>query len=125
MIGVSIDCFWQFFFLAEDGIRDDLVTGVQTCALPIYEGSALLIPLKVQKRATLVGEATCGSSGQPLFFSIYGADVRICTKWDRFPDGTEFVGVGVLPDVEVSRTKEDVASGRDAVLNAAIQLASR
>src|SRR5215216_2208567 len=29
-----------FFFQAEDGIRDDLVTGVQTCALPIslYEG---------------------------------------------------------------------------------------
>src|SRR5258708_30518994 len=24
-----------FFFKAEDGIRDDLVTGVQTCALPI------------------------------------------------------------------------------------------
>src|SRR2546425_3385485 len=27
-------CF--FFFQAEDGIRDKLVTGVQTCALPIY-----------------------------------------------------------------------------------------
>src|SRR5258708_11064426 len=27
-----------FFFQAEDGIRDDLVTGVQTCALPIYKG---------------------------------------------------------------------------------------
>src|SRR5207247_7263815 len=25
------------FFQAEDGIRDPLVTGVQTCALPIYE----------------------------------------------------------------------------------------
>src|SRR5438552_3658648 len=25
----------HFFFQAEDGIRDDLVTGVQTCALPI------------------------------------------------------------------------------------------
>src|SRR5258708_19344636 len=24
-----------FFFQGEDGIRDDLVTGVQTCALPI------------------------------------------------------------------------------------------
>src|SRR5207244_4893412 len=24
---------------AEDGIRDDLVTGVQTCALPIFDGS--------------------------------------------------------------------------------------
>src|SRR5258708_27651908 len=28
----SLRCF---FFQAEDGIRDDLVTGVQTCALPI------------------------------------------------------------------------------------------
>ena len=29
-------CFvFVFFFQAEDGIRDDLVTGVQTCALPI------------------------------------------------------------------------------------------
>src|SRR5438105_15679767 len=29
-------CF--FFFQAEDGIRDPLVTGVQTCALPISLG---------------------------------------------------------------------------------------
>src|SRR5258708_1511055 len=29
-----------FFFQAEDGIRDDLVTGVQTCALPISTDSA-------------------------------------------------------------------------------------
>src|SRR5258708_32076260 len=30
IVGISF-----FFFQAEDGIRDDLVTGVQTCALPI------------------------------------------------------------------------------------------
>src|SRR2546425_8176980 len=30
--------FFFFFFQAEDGIRDKLVTGVQTCALPISEG---------------------------------------------------------------------------------------
>src|SRR5205823_10372154 len=29
--------FFFFFFQAEDGIRDKLVTGVQTCALPISE----------------------------------------------------------------------------------------
>src|SRR3989454_10505608 len=29
-------CWWYFFFQAEDGIRDYKVTGVQTCALPIY-----------------------------------------------------------------------------------------
>src|SRR5206468_8058801 len=28
--------FFFFFFQAEDGIRDLIVTGVQTCALPIY-----------------------------------------------------------------------------------------
>src|SRR2546422_2804779 len=27
---------FDFFFQAEDGIRDVAVTGVQTCALPIY-----------------------------------------------------------------------------------------
>src|SRR5207244_9600804 len=32
--GCSVACF---LFQAEDGIRDDLVTGVQTCALPILE----------------------------------------------------------------------------------------
>src|SRR3989442_804611 len=29
-------CKLDFFFQAEDGIRDADVTGVQTCALPIY-----------------------------------------------------------------------------------------
>src|SRR5687767_15396262 len=31
-------CIFFFFFQAEDGIRDKLVTGVQTCALPISVG---------------------------------------------------------------------------------------
>src|SRR2546429_1233754 len=30
-----------FFFQAEDGIRDVAVTGVQTCALPIFEQAGL------------------------------------------------------------------------------------
>src|SRR5687767_15808926 len=33
---MSYDCI-IFFFQAEDGIRDKLVTGVQTCALPISQ----------------------------------------------------------------------------------------
>src|SRR3989441_7042204 len=34
--------FFFFFFQAEDGIRDKLVTGVQTCALPISPGAVLI-----------------------------------------------------------------------------------
>src|SRR2546430_16685302 len=33
------DVFLFFFFQAEDGIRDLTVTGVQTCALPIYRAA--------------------------------------------------------------------------------------
>src|SRR5256885_7469589 len=33
---ISVDVPLFFFFQAEDGIRDYKVTGVQTCALPIY-----------------------------------------------------------------------------------------
>src|SRR5687767_15896012 len=42
MVGVRSFCF--FFFQAEDGIRDKLVTGVQTCALPISDKH---IPLRI------------------------------------------------------------------------------
>src|SRR5256885_5411663 len=36
-------CFF-FFFQAEDGIRDYKVTGVQTCALPIFQPVILAQP---------------------------------------------------------------------------------
>src|SRR2546428_2174236 len=35
VVKVSVVFFFFFFFQAEDGIRDLIVTGVQTCALPI------------------------------------------------------------------------------------------
>src|SRR5205809_5761051 len=37
---VVVVFFFFFFFQAEDGIRDVAVTGVQTCALPIWVGRA-------------------------------------------------------------------------------------
>src|SRR2546425_5061730 len=39
--------FFFFFFQAEDGIRDKLVTGVQTCALPISLRAATSSPARV------------------------------------------------------------------------------
>src|SRR2546421_8182588 len=38
MIMLQCCCCLFFFFQAEDGIRDLIVTGVQTCALPICKG---------------------------------------------------------------------------------------
>ena len=44
-----------FFFQAEDGIRDYKVTGVQTCALPIYyEHMLSLIDLDILSLCKIV-----------------------------------------------------------------------
>ncbi len=79
-----------------------------------------LIYLDGQPHVVKVGGPTYGSTGQPLMLDLPGGiSARICTKRDTYPDGRDFVGPGVLPDVLVEETVEDVASGRDAVLERA------
>src|SRR5256885_10794698 len=46
-----------FFFQAEDGIRDYKVTGVQTCALPIYKQPLRDYLADLKKQGTWNGEA--------------------------------------------------------------------
>jgi carboxyl-terminal processing protease len=73
------------------------------------------------QRGTLVGEATGGSTGQPLFIKLPGGGrARICTKQDTYPDGRVFVGVGVQPQHIVKQTVDGVRAGRDEVLEAAL-----
>src|SRR5437879_10738633 len=51
-----------FFFQAEDGIRDTSVTGVQTCALPIYHWEME----KLEVSAGMVNlTLNCGSGNCP------------------------------------------------------------
>src|SRR2546421_1384211 len=69
--------YFFFFFQAEDGIRDLIVTGVQTCALPIFDLSTGQQPMKsVDGRHVIVfnGEIynfpdlrkTCEARGYPF-----------------------------------------------------------
>src|SRR5256885_3933879 len=48
-VAVLVDRSMFVFFQAEDGIRDYKVTGVQTCALPIF-GSSPEVHLRVRER---------------------------------------------------------------------------
>src|SRR3989441_1883242 len=50
-----------FFFQAEDGIRDKLVTGVQTCALPIHTSELQSLAYLVCRLLLVTGVQTCGS----------------------------------------------------------------
>ena len=47
----------MFFFRAEDGIRDRLVTGVQTCALPISPAWVIESPIKAIFCPSLTGRS--------------------------------------------------------------------
>src|SRR2546429_5300691 len=54
-----------FFFQAEDGIRDVAVTGVQTCALPIYSKATLY-----SITGLTVTQGTASSIGDTIFNQI-------------------------------------------------------
>ncbi|MBO0328925.1 S41 family peptidase [[Muricauda] lutisoli] len=71
---------------------------------------------------TTMGDNTYGSTGQPMFIRLPGGGkARICTKRDTYPDGREFVGYGIQPDILVQKTIEDILTGEDSVLNMAIK----
>lgn len=79
----------------------------------------------IMKRGAIIGEPTGGSTGQPLFFSLPGGGrARVCTKQDMYPDGRNFVGVGIQPTILVRPTVTDLRKNKDTVLNAAIEYLS-
>ena len=70
---------------------------------------------------TTMGEPTHGSTGQPLSLELPGGGTaRISAKRDFYPDGREFIGLGVQPDILVQSTVDDIRAGRDAVLEKAL-----
>ncbi len=74
-------------------------------------------------RAKVIGAPTGGSTGQPVFFTLPGGGLgAVCSKRDFIADGTEFVGVGIQPDIVVKPTQKGVAEGRDEVLEAALRV---
>ncbi|MGD8441589.1 MAG: S41 family peptidase [Holophagae bacterium] len=81
-----------------------------------------LVPLRQSGRAVLVGATTAGSTGNPIYVDLPGGGMfRVVSKRDLFPDGTEFVGIGIAPDIAVEPSPRDLHEGRDPVLEAGIE----
>lgn len=94
---------------------------VLTSAATYSAAEDFLVAFDAMKRGTIVGEATGGSTGQPLMISLPGGgNARIVSKRDTYPDGKVFVGVGIQPHIKVSPTVADLRNGRDTVLAAAL-----
>lgn len=94
-----------------------------------YTASAaedFLIAADNQKHMIKIGAPTYGSTGQPMLFSLPGKGMaRICTKKDTYPDGREFVGVGIQPDIFVQKTYQHYLNDTDPVLQKAIAYLSK
>src|SRR5690625_7851478 len=97
-----------FFFQAEDGIRDGHVTGVQTCALPIFNICDVhpysyftiirgcdtdFAELNLQLASSFSGTATIG-------YRFVGAGAHVVAHRETHGDQTAFIDI------------QDVASGR-------------
>lgn len=75
-----------------------------------------------QKHMIKMGEKSYGSTGQPFLFDLPGGGyARVCTKKDTYPDGREFVGYGIKPDIEIAPTLNDYLNNRDSVLEEAVK----
>ena len=105
---------------------------------PLYTGKVLILtdsecasacedfvaPFKVSGRGRILGQATTGSTGQPFFFDFgNGMTFRVSAKRVFFPDGSQFEGVGVTPDLPLQPSPADMRAGVDIVLNRALELA--
>ena len=74
-----------------------------------------------QSHMAKIGQRTFGSTGQPMIFDLPGGgSARVCTKKDTYPNGKEFVGYGVQPDITVMSTLSEYLEGKDLVMDKAI-----
>jgi C-terminal processing protease CtpA/Prc len=99
-----------------------ILTGINT------ESAAedFVIAADNQKHIVRIGELTNGSSGKPYTFDLPGGgSARVCVKKDMYPDGREFVGYGIKPDIKVVPGVKDYLENKDIVLEAALKYLSK
>src|SRR5207244_8692236 len=108
---------------AEDGIRDDLVTGVQTCALPIWQ--TLRFPVqdvyKFDARRIITGRIAAGriKVGDRLVFSPSNksATVKTIEAFNVEPVPTEATAgqsTGITLDEQIFIQRGEIASHEDS-----------
>jgi C-terminal processing protease CtpA/Prc len=76
--------------------------------------------------AVTVGRQTSGADGDVADFTLFDDKTTWLTmRGIYYPDGRETQRIGIVPDVEVQLTLEDIRTGRDAILEKAIEIAKQ
>jgi len=108
------DDYWQ----ARKPYNGKMVVLINAATKSAAETKAMLFRLY---GATLVGTPTAGANGGVTNFLLPG-NIRVSYPafGFYFPDGTAIQRKGIIPDIEVYPTMDDIMAGRDEVLEAAI-----
>lgn len=96
---------------------------VLTSRRTVSAAEDFLAMLRCNHRAAVIGAPTCGTTGTPMLLKLRcGGSARICSVGYRLLDGTAFLGLGIQPDIPIEPTPEDILTGKDPVLDAAVSL---
>ncbi len=78
---------------------------------------------KITGRAKIVGTNTFGSGSEAMIRDLpLGGKMWLATTSAGFIDGSEYVNVGITPDVAVEKTVKDISEGKDVILKKALEL---
>jgi hypothetical protein len=81
-----------------------------------------VLVMQQMPQVTTMGTTTAGSTGQPLIIRLpNGVFAGITSKRDMTPEGEDFVGFGLSPEVELVDRPDAIAEGRDLPLERALE----
>lgn len=94
---------------------------VLTSRRTVSAAEDFLAMLRCNHRAAVIGAPTCGTTGTPMLLKLRcGGSARICSVGYQLLDGTAFLGLGIQPDIPIEPTPEDILTGKNPVLDAAV-----
>lgn len=78
---------------------------------------------KISGRAIIVGTTTFGSGSEAMIRDLpLGGKMWLATTCSRLIDGSDYVNVGIVPNVTVEKTVSDIYEGRDGALIKALEI---
>jgi len=81
---------------------------------------------RIAPNATVIGSTTAGADGNVSQINIPGGiSTMISGIGVYYPDGRETQRIGIVPDLEIKPSIEDIKNGRDELLEKAIEIINR
>lgn len=102
-------------------LNDQVVTIIQN-ELTYSSAENFVINFDNKKRATLIGQRTAGSTGQPAWLKLEtGGMFMITAKKVLYPNGTLHHNLGIKPDIVMEEKLADRIEGKDKLLMFALK----